>query len=52
MGHNLKRKYYYLLNSLKLNISEIDIEKSIIHIFSSKYLLDKKELKSTNWSFW
>ena len=46
MGHNLKKENItYLLNSLKLNISEIDIEKSIIHIFSSKYLLDKKELK-------
>ncbi len=46
-GSQLKKENItYLLNSLKLNISEIDIEKSIIHIFSSKYLLDKKRIEN------
>ena len=34
----------YILNLLKSKISEVENQKKIIHIFNSKYVLDKKEL--------
>ena len=34
----------YILNLLKSKISEVENQKKIIHIFNSKYILDKKEI--------
>ena len=34
----------YLLNLLKSKINEVENQKKIIHIFNSKYVLDKKEI--------
>ena len=34
----------YILNLLKSKISEVENQKKIIHIFNSKYVLDKKEI--------
>ena len=34
----------YILNDLKTKLLEIEKNKSIIHIFNSNYLLDKKKL--------
>ena len=43
----------YILNSLKSKISEIEEQKTILHIFNSKYFLDKKKnRKSSSRSFW
>ena len=36
----------YILNSLKSKISEVENDKKILHIFSTKYLLDNKELEN------
>lgn len=38
----VKENITYLLNSLKLNITDIEKNKKILHIFNSKFLLDKK----------
>ena len=38
-----KENITYILNSLKLLISETEQDKKIIHIFNSRYFLDKKE---------
>ena len=42
----VKENISYILNSLKSKISEIEKEKTILHIFNSKYNLDNKELKN------
>lgn len=42
----VKENITYILNSLKSKISEIEKEKTILHIFNSKYDLDNKELKN------
>ncbi len=34
----------YILNSLKSKVNEIEKQKKIIHIFNSKYILDKKNI--------
>ncbi len=39
-----KENITYILNSLKSKINEIENEKIILHIFNSKYLLDKKKI--------
>ncbi len=36
----------YILNSLKSKINEVEDKKTIIHIFNSKYFLDKKKLEN------
>ena len=36
----------YILNSLKSKISEIEEQKTILHIFNSKYFLDKKKIEN------
>ena len=41
----LKENITYILNSLKSNIDQTEENKNILHIFNSKYLLDKKKLK-------
>ncbi len=38
-----KENITYILNSLKLLISETEQDKKIIHIFNTRYFLDKKE---------
>ncbi len=42
----LKDDITYILNSLKSNVDETEKNKTIIHIFNSKYNLDKKEIKN------
>ena len=43
-GSQLSRENItYLLNSLKSQINEIEKKKTVLHIFNSKYLLDKKK---------
>ena len=42
MSQLAKENITYILNSLKSKINEIENEKIILHIFNSKYLLDKK----------
>ena len=39
----LKENITYILNSLKSNIDEFENKKTILHIFNSKYSLDKKK---------
>ncbi len=39
----LKENITYILNSLKSNIDELEKKKTILHIFNSKYFLDKKK---------
>ena len=41
-----KENIIYILNSLKSKISEIEKNKNILHIFNSKYLLDKKKTEN------
>ena len=40
----VKENITYLLNSLKAKINEIEKDKTILHIFNSNYLLDKKNV--------
>ncbi len=40
----LKENITYILNSLKSNINDIENKKKILHIFNSKFYLDKKEI--------
>ncbi len=42
----LKENIIYILNSLKSSISKIEEKKNIIHIFNSRFFLDKKELEN------
>ena len=42
----LKENISYIINSLKSNLSEFENKKSIIHIFNSKYSLDKKNVEN------
>lgn len=42
----LKENITYILNSLKQKISEIEKDKTIVHIFNSKYLLDQEKTKN------
>ncbi len=39
----LKENIIYIINSLKTKISEIESQKKILHIFNTKFFLDKKE---------
>mgnify|MGYP001487739633 FL=1 len=41
-----KENITYILNSLKSKISEIEAQKTILHIFNSKYFLDKKKIEN------
>ena len=41
----VKENITYIINSLKSKINEIEEHKTILHIFNSKYNLDKKILK-------
>tara|TARA_B100000886_G_scaffold230946_1_gene161207 strand:+ start:297 stop:1490 length:1194 start_codon:yes stop_codon:yes gene_type:complete len=36
----------YILNDLKLKLLEIEKEKTVLHIFNTKYLLDKKKISN------
>jgi len=42
----LKENITYILNSLKANINEFEKNKTILHIFNSKYCLDKKNIEN------
>jgi len=42
----LKDDITYILNSLKSNVGEIENKKTILHIFNSKYCLDKKNIEN------
>ena len=39
-----KENITYILNSLKSNVDTYEVKRKILHIFNSKYLLDKKKL--------
>ena len=39
-----KENITYILNSLKSTIDTYEVKRKILHIFNSKYLLDKKKL--------
>ena len=39
-----KENITYILNSLKSSVEETENKKKILHIFNSKYCLDKKKL--------
>ncbi len=42
----VKENIIYILNSLKNKIGEIEKNKSVLHIFNSKFFLDQKEIKN------
>jgi cell division protein FtsA len=42
----LKENITYILNSLKACIDETEQDKTILHIFNAKYLLDKKKIEN------
>ena len=42
----LKDNITYILNSLKLTLNEFEKKKKILHIFNSKYYLDKKKIEN------
>ena len=42
----IKENITYILNSLKSNIIETEEKKTILHIFNSKYVLDKKKVEN------
>ena len=42
----LKENITYILNSLKSTIDDIEDQKKILHIFNSKFLLDKQETQN------
>ena len=42
----LKENISYIINSIKTNIDETESKKTILHIFNSKYLLDKKKIEN------
>ena len=42
----LKDNITYILNSLKLTLDEFEKQKKILHIFNSKYYLDKKKIEN------
>ena len=42
----VKENVFYILNSLKSKIDEIETNKIIVHMFNSKFLLDKQEVEN------
>ena len=42
----LKENITYILNSLKSHVNETENKKTIIHIFNSKFNLDKKKIEN------
>ena len=42
----LKENISYIINSIKTNIDETESKKTILHIFNSKYFLDKKKIEN------
>ena len=42
----VKENITYILNSLKSKISVVEDDKKVLHIFNSKYFLDKKEVEN------
>ena len=41
-----KENISYIINSLKSNINEVEKKKTILHIFNSRFTLDKKDLEN------
>ncbi len=42
----LRENITYILNTLKSCVSEIELKKTILHIFNSKFILDKKKIEN------
>ena len=42
----VKENITYILNSLKTKIGEVEKNKTVLHIFNSKFFLDQKEIKN------
>ena len=42
----LRENITYILNTLKSCVSDIELKKTILHIFNSKYILDKKKIEN------
>ena len=42
----VKENITYILNSLKTKIGEVEKNKTVLHIFNSKFILDQKEIKN------
>ena len=42
----LKENITFILNSLKSNLDEIEYKKTILHIFNTKFSLDKKQIEN------
>ena len=42
----LKENITFILNSLKSNLDETESKKTVLHIFNTKYLLDKKKIEN------
>ena len=45
-GSQLKENITFILNSLKAKVEEIENQKKVIHIFNSKYTLDKNKMEN------
>ena len=41
-----KQNVTYMINSLRSKIDEVEINKKVIHIFNSNYILDKKKIEN------
>ena len=42
----LRENITYIINNLKSFVNKINSEKTILHIFNSKFLLDKKKIEN------
>ena len=42
----VKENITYIINSLKSKVSEIEFDKTILHIFNAKFILDKKKIEN------
>ena len=42
----LRENITYILNTLKSCVSEIELKKTILHIFNSKFILDKRKIEN------
>ena len=42
----LRENITYILNNLKAGLNEVETKKTILHIFNSKFLLDKKKIEN------
>lgn len=42
----VKENITYIINSLKSKVTEIEFDKTILHIFNAKFILDKKKIEN------